>query len=259
MPEPVIGDWAQADDPERNGWIVDCHAGRVSGEALRRARAAYYALITQIDTQVQRLRQALEEYDLLTNTVFIFASDHGEMLGDHNLFRKCLPYDASARVPLIVALPRRFGLQAGVTVDAPVELRDIMPTFLEAAGVPIPVGIEGQSLLSLARGQSPAWRDHLHGEHAAGTRSNHWITDGKMMYVWFSQDGREQLFDLVHDPRNSRDLAALPAHRDQKKHFRQLLIGELAGREEGYSDGRQLVVGRTPQAVLAPLRETLEG
>ena len=97
------------------------------------------------------------------------------MLGEHHAFRKSLPYEGSARVPLLLSgpgIPRRKVVSEGV-----VELRDILPTLLDAAGLPAPKGIDGLSALPLARGEAVDWRPFLHGEHTAFGQSVHWLTD----------------------------------------------------------------------------------
>jgi arylsulfatase len=131
-----------------------------------------------------------------------------------------------------------------------VELRDIMPTLLDAAGVSVPPTAEGASLLPSARGKQTEWREYVHGEHAAKERSHHYVTDGKEKYIWFSQTGEEQLFDLRCDPRERACLSESPAHQERLRFWRGKLVQELAGREEGYSDGKRLVIGCKPQMVL---------
>src|SRR5690606_22893619 len=92
-----------------------------------------------------------------------FVADHGEMLGEHHLFRKGFPYEGSARIPFLLAGP---GLGPGIVRDEVVELRDVMPTLLDLAGLPIPDQVEGRSVAPLARGQRvDGWRPYLHGEH----------------------------------------------------------------------------------------------
>ena len=98
-------------------------------------------------------------------TYICFTSDHGEMMGDHHLFRKGYPYEGSARVPLILRGPRDSGIRRQAVRNEVVELRDIMPTLLDCAGLPIPASVEGRSVLPLARGEAPDWRPYLHGEH----------------------------------------------------------------------------------------------
>lgn len=255
MPEPPVGNWVDEEAAERAG-DADPTAifGRLPKRRLDRARAAYYALITHLDDQIGRLLQALGEYGVLNDTLVLFTSDHGEMMGDHHAFRKSLPYEGSAKIPLILWDPGgRYGLAAGSRPEAVVELRDIMPTLLEAAGAPIPPSVEGASLLSPARGDTAAWRSYLHGEHAYGDRSNHFVTDGREKYIWFSQSGEEQFFDLAADPAELVDASRNPAHADRVALWRERLVRELEGREEGYVQDGRLVVGREPLACLSPI------
>lgn len=197
FPDPLIGDWVDEHDPEKKGLDPLTEEGIVPEKRLKRARAAYYALITHIDNQIGRFLMAMYEYSVLENTIILFASDHGEMLGDHHRFAKGLPYEGSAAVPFILGDPGNcLGLQRGRVVDEVVELRDIMPTLLDGASAPIPDSVEGGSVLPLARGENPQWRAYIHGEHARGNDSFHYITDGKNKYIWFSQTGEEQLFNL---------------------------------------------------------------
>jgi arylsulfatase A-like enzyme len=116
------------------------------------------------------------------------------------------------------------------------------------AGVPIPSGVDGRSLAPFLRGERPAWRGWIHGEHEFGRWSNHWLTDGRVKYAWYSQTGREQLFDLAADPYERADLA--PGRPGELAAWRARLARELDGREEGYAQDGQLAVGRPARATL---------
>ncbi|WP_409348487.1 arylsulfatase [Paenibacillus glucanolyticus] len=257
LPEPPVGDWARTEDPELAGYSPITGRGLVPKRRLRKAMAAYYALITHLDHQIGRFLQSLNEYGELHNTVILFTSDHGELLGDHHLFRKSLPYEGSTHVPFIVNDPgNRLGLKRGAVSDSVVELRDIMPSLLEAAGVPVPETVEGKSIWRLALAENegqidPAWRQHLHGEHAQGAQSHHWVTDGKEKYIWFSQTGEEQFFDLVHDPKELHNAITDEDCQERIRHWRVVLMQELDGREEGYTDGERLITGKKPITVLS--------
>lgn len=251
MPDPQIGDWVDIATAERGIQDPTALFGKLPKRRLNRARAGYYALISHIDDQIGRLLQALQEYGVLNNTLIIFTSDHGEMMGDHHYFRKALPYEGSAKVPLVICdFSGRLGLKRGLAVDEVVELRDIMPTFLDAAGVPAPDSVDGQSLLPLCKGEQTPWRDYIHGEHAYGQLSSHYVTDGYEKYIWFSQTGREQFFDLRLDPNETNDLSIQPLHVSRIEAWRQRLICELEGREEGYVLNGSLVQGQRPQTSL---------
>ena len=130
-----------------------------------------------------------------------------------------------------------------------------MPTVLDAAGAPIPDTVDGRSLVPLAAGEQPEWRGHLHGEHWSGRESaNHYLTDGRHKFCWFSQTGVEQLFDTEADPQERHDLIDDPGHQATADRLRGLLIQELLGREEGYTDGEKLIVGRRGGPVLSHIR-----
>lgn len=252
MPPPPVGDWAADFSDYHDPFRPDAMAGEINPRWLQRARAGYYGHITHIDQQLNRFLEALGEYRLRDNTYIMFIADHGELLGDHHLFRKVVPYDGSARVPFILAGPRGSALPARRVCDEPVELRDVMPTLLELAGLPVPASVEGRSVLPLVRGEGLQWRPYIHGEHAYGGRlgSPHWITDGREKYVWFSGTGQEQLFDLTTDPQELHDLMRTPEGQRRARPWREALVIELAGREEGFSDGERLVPGRPVKAVL---------
>lgn len=100
--EPALGDWVDRSLTESNGMVIDSVHGRYDAELRHQAMAGYYACITRIHHQIGRLVTALEPDATCTNTVVVFTSDHGEMLFDHEKFRKVLPYEGSPRVPLIV-------------------------------------------------------------------------------------------------------------------------------------------------------------
>jgi arylsulfatase A-like enzyme len=254
MPDPPVGDWidlfAARDDPHRPDALVATLDPRI----LHRARAGYYGHMTHIDHQINRFLEVLQEFGLRDNSYLCFVSDHGEMMGDHHLFRKSLPCEGSARVPLILQGPRDSGIPRGGGISPVIELRDVMPTLLECAGLPVPESVEGRSFLPLARGESIEWRPHLHGEHTYAGQSVQWLTDGHEKYVWFSGTGHEQLFDLDEDPQELHDLARDPSTAERVAPWRRALIEALAGREEGFTDGERLIPGRPVRPLLSHLR-----
>ncbi|HCE46917.1 MAG TPA: arylsulfatase [Lentisphaeria bacterium] len=209
-----------------------------------RARRAYYAQMTFIDHQINRITHALWTYGCLENTCIIFCSDHGDMLYDHGLLYKGKPYDSSARIPLLIRFPDEWGMKKKTMIDAPVELRDILPTICDIAGVEIPSRLEGSSILPFCRGEKPSWREYIHGEHEFSMMSNQWITDGRRKYIWYSQTGAEQFFDIEKDPCELNDLCI--SSQPDLRLWRERLIKELDGREEGYVKDGKLVVGRQP-------------
>ncbi|MGQ9662350.1 MAG: arylsulfatase [Kiritimatiellia bacterium] len=252
MPQPPRGDWVEVlkpyATPGRSDAFVD---PTVPPYLLQRARAGYYGHITHIDQQINRFLETLAEYDLRDSTVVMFVADHGEMLGDHTLFRKAYPYEGSARVPLLLSGPGWLGIKPNCVHSHVIELRDIMPTLLDCAGLPIPPSVEGKSFLPIARGEAVSWRQYLHGEHVIFGQSLQWLTDGREKYVWWSGTGYEQLFDLQNDSQECVNLAAQSANEARLTVWREQLVAELTGREEGFSDGHRLIVGCPVKNVLS--------
>ena len=252
LPAPPVGDWGGKFplDPARGRWDHRTRFARLDERAQHRAQAGYYGLMTQIDHQVGRLLEKLGDHGLTENTLLVFVSDHGELMGDHLFRHKTLPYAGSVHVPLIVSCHKGDLVSARPPSGQLVELRDIMPTLLDFAGLPIPESVEGKSLAPIVRGNDASVRTHLHGEHTLDALSSHYVHDGRFKYAWFSQTGMEQLFDTIEDPQELHDLAESTACRSELERMRGLLMGELTGREEGFTDGRRLIVGR-------PIRPTL--
>lgn len=249
LPPVPVGDWADRHDvapASINAW-----QGRVPEGALTRLIRAYYAQIAHIDNQIGRFLMALRTLRA-GPTCFVFTSDHGEMLGDHNLYRKTYAYEGSARTPLIVSPVQPSAVHAS---GAPVSQQDIMPTILEMAGVPIPNEVEGRSMLPLCSAGAAAagWREYVHGEHSpcyAGDHGVQFVTDGREKFVWYTESGEELFFDLAADPQELRNLARSPAHRGRVDLWRARLVAELAPRaEDGLTDGGRLVAGKVLPAV----------
>lgn len=252
-PEPVIGDWATP--PENDGIGMGASPSKVhlKGEALLSAKAGYHGLINHLDDQIHRLLNDVTGVDIMTdnNTVVMMTSDHGEMLGDHYFWRKSLPYEGAARIPFLIRAPERFGIKSSAVIDAPVGLEDIMPTVLDMAGADIPDSVDGKSLLPLLRGETNAdWRSYIHLECAPAF---HALTDGKDKYIWFVKDGREQLFNLISDPEECKNLADNSEYASRLILWRERMISELIGRPEGFTDGKLLISGRPYPGVMQNL------
>ena len=190
-------------------------------------QAAYYAMIELIDDNVGRMLEALERTGQRENTIVIFMSDHGEMLGDHGLLQKgCRFYEGLVRVPLIVSWPGQF--LAGVRRQALVELMDIAPTLLELAGLPIPERMQGRSLTSLLSkpDAADAHREFVRCEYydAINAEFNEPFTgsyatmlrDERHKLIVYHGHGIGELFDLDADPGEFDNLWDDPAWQETK-------------------------------------------
>lgn len=258
IPPPAVGDWLDLFDGVDDRDDVNAWFARRRPAEIHRARAAYYGSITQIDHQIGRLLYELRHAGLYQHTLFVFVSDHGDMLGDHHLWRKTYAYEGSARVPFIVRLPRAHGIAGGQVIDAVVELRDVMPTILDACGLPVPDSVDGRSVLPLLRGEDIAWRSYLHGEHSQcyhPLQEHHYVTDGHEKLIWLTRANRLQFFDLDRDPLEEHDVAGNPAYAERVALWRQRLIDELLPRGMGLTDGRELLPPQGPPVTLGPNHE----
>ncbi len=251
VPDPVIGDWVRSFDSPQKGLHPDAWEIRLPEEEMRCTRAAYYGMVNFIDDQIGRLCQHAR--GLLDECLILFVSDHGEMLGDHHLFRKTWPYEASARIPFFARAPKSWGLPPEQVCKNPVGLQDLMPTILDAAGIEVPAICTGKSLLPVLRGEADGVRTVLHGEHAgcyAYEHGNHFLVDDRNKYVWYSQTGREHLFDLENDPQEECDLALAGDAEAQLQPWRAELVEILGGRPEGCVENGALVKGRPHRPIM---------
>ena len=179
-------------------------AKRHNQHSAKQLQALYWAQIELIDENVGRLLRALEETGQRENTIIIYMSDHGDMVGDHGLRAKgCRFYEGLVRVPLIISWPARF--KQGLRSDALVELADIVPTLLEIHGLPVPERIQGKSLLPILQGEKAPH------EHRDFVRSIYFLALPRQQirasmirshdYKLVRYHGHEpgELFDLRHD------------------------------------------------------------
>jgi len=242
LPEIPVGDWAEKYNVPNPGLPITAWYGRLTPEQNQRMRAAYMAMISFIDSQIGRLLVSLRrDLDVLDDTLIIFTSDHGDMMGDHYLHRKTYAYEGSARIPFLIRYPKGWDLPTGV-FNHVVGLQDIMPTILEAAGIAPVEGVTGRSVFSAIRGEP--WREYMHGEHSpcySIQEAMHYLTDGREKYIWFPATNREMLFDLTADRQELHNLADDPEYRDRVKAWRSRLIRLLAKRGDGFSDGSRLI------------------
>lgn len=204
---PVIGEWAPRWRPGDMSPHPDSATGPFNPEEMQAAIAGYYGLIHHIDDLIGHLLDRYFEYhsERSRDPVYVvFSSDHGEMLGDHSLFRKSLGYEASAHVPLFIS-GRNVPMHSGQCDDL-VCWEDIMPTLLDLAGVAVPQGLDGHSLAPAIRGEHLPQRSYIYGE-CAGVANNHYIRQGDWKYIWYSNTHEEQLFNLREDPCELHDLS----------------------------------------------------
>jgi arylsulfatase A-like enzyme len=225
FPDPLEGDWLNGESCPpiiaafREKFV---HITRVDRQ---RALRAFAALCTQIDYELRLVLAAIREEGELDNTAIGFLSDHGDMLGHHGLWSKFLFYEGSARIPLVLVPPKcspappRSGRD-----DRLAALQDVMPTLLDLAHIGIPDSVDGFSLLRSQR------RDHLYGEHgpAQSAQASRMLRTPSHKLIYYPVGNRFQLFDMVTDPLESRDLSPDPSSAEVLSNLKDRLLDQLS-------------------------------
>jgi len=226
----------------------------LAGEALARWKYQrymqdYLACVQTVDDNVGRLLDFLKESGLERNTIVVYTSDQGFFLGDHGLFDKRFMYEDSLRIPLVVRWPA--AIASGATTDAMALNLDFAPTFLEAAGLPVPGDLQGHSLLPILRGQRPAgWRTSMYyryyhdpGDH--NTRAHYGVRTLTHKLIYFWTKDQWELFDLARDPWELHNLYGQPG---QEKLTAELKA-ELARLKKEVRDDDQFAGTQLPNGV----------
>lgn len=231
---PLTDDWAKTGPLPWSVASKRQRGDKYSPAQVAGIRRAFYALCTHIDHQLRLVIGTLREEMLLSNTVILFTSDHGDMLGDHGLWAKSLFYQGSVNIPMIlVGRPGDTAVGAGVEDDRLVTLADVMPTLLSLAGLPLPEGADGRPMLA-----TPP-RETVYAEIGTDAGATRMVRDARFKLVYYATGNARQLFDMQDDPQESRDLAPDPAHAAVLDRLTAQLIAELYGSDlDWIRDGR---------------------
>lgn len=177
----------------------------------QKVRQNYAAMIENIDRCIGEILEAVKARGDWENTIVVYGSDHGEMMGDHNLYGKSKPEQGSVHIPLVIDASR-FGGKRAVCNETPVELQDLAATFLDYAGLPVEESLESLSLKPVLNGTEPYVRKYgiselINPDPKGLIKSFGTITDGE--YKLIMKVGEpERLYDLSTDPFEMHDLAA---------------------------------------------------
>ena len=229
--------------------------GDLGLDTVRVSRQAYYGNVAFIDSWVGEIMAVLEERGLIENTFILFTADHGDMLGDHYHFRKTYPYFGSAHIPMMFKWPISQQLiPTGGPITEPrgsirsevVELRDLFPTFLDIAGLPVSKSLNGSSLLNLLRkptqtenmqvNNETTWRQYLDLEHSICYNvTNHWnaLTNGHTKYIFRAYFDDEQLFDLDTDLHEMINLAGVDEWQATLELWRKRMVVQFEQENRG--------------------------
>ncbi|WMY72522.1 sulfatase-like hydrolase/transferase [Buttiauxella selenatireducens] len=253
METPVASDWShQALTP----WAVKMAQpmwGKLTPVQHADMRRAFYAQCTHIDHQLRLLIGTLREEGILDNTIILFTSDHGDMLGDHGLYAKRFLYQGSIQVPMILVDRAGSHESSRNTVDNRlVALQDIMPTLLSLCDIPVPESCDGFPMTGTQKRQT------LYCESMEGPRASRMITDGQYKLLWYPAGNHFQLFDVVEDPGEQNDLFFSPDSLTVIKRLRTQLMSELYGNDlQWLTDGT--FVGCDEPPLTIPVNRDLGG
>jgi arylsulfatase A-like enzyme len=194
-------------------------------EKYQKMVKGYYRMISGVDMALGRLMAALKKLNMDQNTVVILTSDNGYFLGERGFAGKWTMHDVSIRVPLIIFDPRIPDKNRNQVIDKIVLNIDLTPTILELAGVAIPSGYQGESLMPLTNAKGSGWRTEILTEHlwdradipqTEGLRTENW------KYIRYPQHPEyEELYNLDGDPWEGENLVNNPVYRDHLNQLRE--------------------------------------
>lgn len=196
-------------------------------ESARHEAAGYYAHIAALDASIGKLNTAIDEAGISRDTIFVFTSDHGEMMGSQGWRpkQKQLAWAESVKIPFLLQYPARYGNE-NITVDAPINTPDILPTLLAMADLPISSSIEGEDMTHAIEDNDAA-KDKaaliMNVSPFAGNFDEYrGIYTSRYAYVE-TLDGASMLFDMDNDPLQLNNLINKPEHKKLQKNLEQWL------------------------------------
>jgi choline-sulfatase len=193
----------------------------LSDTDIRKATAAYYGMIDQVDSHYGSVLDQLKSLgENLDDWIIIYTSDHGEMLGQHGIWEKTRFYEGSVKVPLIIRWPK--GFEGGRTIDANVNLCDLFATLCDLCGLDIPEGLDSRSLVPLLKNQPGTWSNES-VSHVYRREHYVMIKQDDLKYQYYGEKIPEVLFDLKADPAENHNLAEAPEYHEAMQKFRHRL------------------------------------
>lgn len=198
---------------------------------------SYYRLTELVDKEVGKIIEALKRNGMYENSLIIFTSDHGDGMAAHEWAAKLSFYEESVKVPLIMVLPEKW--QCGAVNSQLVSLADLVPTFCDYAKVSTKTNFAGMSLRRAVYPAEERWRDFIVAELADHlgdrTRKGRMIRTGRYKYAVYSSGERnEQLFDLMADPGETKNLAYSKEYREVLEKHRGLLSKWMKERSDNF-------------------------
>jgi len=230
---------AETDSPEafeKIPWLLKHGMGHVNytkfvslGGDMNPYKRFYHEMILSVERSVGEIVNSLEERGLDDNTVIIYLSDHGLHLGEKQMKGKWTPYEESLRIPFIVYDPRTRARKGKVMNEMVLNI-DVAPTILELAGIEMPEGIDGRSLVPLMDGKEESWRKEFFFEHYCAPSTVHSLiprnegirTESEKYARWFDfGELQEEYFNLEEDPLETNSLVGNPEYESRIRALRE--------------------------------------
>lgn len=182
----------------------------------------YYGMVSEVDLQIGRVIDALEESGNMDNTIIVFASDNGLAMGQNGLIGKQSLYEHSVGVPMAIITPD--GLSSGKRSDALCYLYDLYPTLCDLMGLDVPVSVTGKSLKPVMEGKQEQIREQVFLAYSNQQRA---VVSGDYKYIIYNVEGKitEQLFNLQKDPGELVNLA--DELTEKKNELHDLLMNQM--------------------------------
>lgn len=226
------------DSPYKNRGLAEDELRYKDTENIQDMRSIYYGMVTEIDDKIGKILDKLDELGLAENTLVIFTSDHGEMLGDHGMHSKSIFYEGGVHVPLLMRFPKK--IKAGTVVMEPVSTMDVFPTILDYMQVPAP-NCDGISLRTFIEG-NPV--EHIVVSYSPGVNNPNYMVRVGNLKLMMSQNADAEnvdaLYDLDADPLEMRNLIISPIspekNREQALEMKAHLISWME-KNEPYKAG----------------------
>lgn len=229
--------WDAKRDPEDDAFLADMKAGKLKGDDVTRWKYQrylkdYLRCVRAVDENVGRMLDYLDKSGLAENTLVIYSSDQGFYLGEHGWYDKRWIFEESLAMPFLIRWPGV--IKPGSSNGTLIQNIDYAPTFLEAAGVPIPATIQGRSLLPVLKGETPAdWRKAIYyfysGERTHHVAPHDGVRTDRYKLMFFPPTKEWNLFDLEKDPQEMKSVHDDPAY-----------ASVLAEMKKTYAEQRQL-------------------
>lgn len=223
----------EPEDPEHLKRVLPPARGihkdlKLTVEEQRRFIQSYYASTSFMDAQVGRILDAVRRLGLDKNTIVVFTSDHGFVLGEHGEWMKRMMYEPSLRVPFLISMPG--AAENGKSSRKMVEMLDLYPTLSDLAGLPAPEGVEGKSLKPLlANVDLSSWSYPAHSQVRGGRSIR---VEGWRFSEWENGKAGAELYDEVNDPEERNNLASDPRYEDLRARLKSMMPNIPVGPRE---------------------------